>query len=251
MAKKDSDSAPSKRQMIREQREKRQRQQRMITVLVVVAGALLVAAILILPSIRENATPVGEITTVAPVERPEADGTALGDPNAPVKVEVWEDFQCPACQGYSQQIEPEVVKNFVATGKAHYVFRHYPFIDDAAASKESDQSANASMCAAEQGRFWDYHDILYANWNGENEGAYSDKRLVAFAETIGLNMNDFNSCFDANKYDAEIQQDLVDGQQVGVTGTPSVFVNGKIIKPGFVPSYQDIAQAIEAEIASQ
>jgi len=251
MPKKVSESGPSKRQMVREQREKRQRQQRIITVLVVVAGALLVAAILILPSIRENAKPVGAITTVEPKERPGADGTALGDPNAPVLVEVWEDFQCPACQGYSQQIEPEVVKNYVATGKAHYVFHHYPFIDDNAASKESDQSANASMCAAEQGRFWDYHDILFANWKGENEGAYSDKRLVAFAETIGLKMDDFNSCFGANKYKAEIQKDFQDGQQAGVSGTPSVFVNGTIIKPGFVPSYQDIAQAIESAIAAQ
>ncbi len=250
MAKK-STGELSKRQLIREERAKRQQRSRLYTILAVIAGALVVAGLLILPSIRENMTPVGEIKTVDPVERPQADGTALGDIDAPVLVEVWEDFQCPACQAYSDQIEPLVVENYVKTGKARYVFRHYPFLDDLAASKESDQSANASMCAAEQGHFWEYHDIVFANWQSENAGSFSDKRLVAFAESIGLEMASFNACFEANKYKEQIEQDRADGEQVGVSGTPSVFVNKQIIRPGYVPSYQDISQAIDAALAAQ
>ena len=248
---KKSTGEPSKRQLIREQRAKRQQRNRLYTILAVIAGALVIAALLILPSIRENMTPIGEVKTVDPIERPEADGTALGDVNAPVLVEVWEDFQCPACQAYSEQIEPLIIENYVKTGKARYVFRHYPFLDDRVASKESDQSANASMCAAEQGRFWDYHDIVYANWRSENAGAYSDKRLVAFAETIGLDMAAFNSCFESNKFKEQIDQDLAEGQQIGVSGTPSVFVNKQIIRPGYVPTYQDISQAIDSALAAQ
>jgi protein-disulfide isomerase len=139
----------------------------------------------------------------------------------------------------------------VKTGKARYVFRLYPFLDDGSASKESDQAANASLCAAEQGRFWDYHDMLFANWNSENAGAFTDKRLVAFAESLGLNLTDFNACFDDNKYKDQIAKDLADGKSAGVTGTPSLFVNGVIVRPGFVPTYNDISQAVEAALASQ
>jgi protein-disulfide isomerase len=251
MAKKQQAGTPSKRQIIREQRIKRQKQQRLTLILVVAAAALVVAGLLIWPSYQASRQPVGVVKTATPHEHPLPDGTALGNADAPVLIEVWEDFQCPACQGYSETIEPQVTQNYVATGKARYVFRHYPFLDTNSATKESHQAANASMCANEQGRFWDYHDILYTNWNGENEGAFSDKRLVAFAETIGLDMDKFNDCFETNRYNDEIEKDKADGEAAGVQGTPSVFVNGTIIRPGFVPTYQDISTAIEAALASQ
>jgi len=247
MAKKQG--TPSKRQAIREQREKKQRQQRITIILVLAGVAILIAAFLIIPSIQRANAPVGNIVTAVPKDRPMVDGTAMGDPNAPVLIQVFEDFQCPSCRQYSQDVEPAVVETYVATGKVRYEFHQYPFLDDRVATKESDQAANASMCAAEQGRFWDYHDILFANWNGENQGSFADKRLVAFAETIGLNMDQFNSCFDSNKYKAQIDADLNLGTQLGVTGTPSVFVNGKIVRPGYIPSFQDIQQAVEAALS--
>lgn len=236
----------SKRQQIREQRMKQQRQQRLMVILAVTAGALIIAGLLIAPSIRTALTPVGEIVKITPAARPKADGRTMGDPNAPVLVEVWEDFQCPACRTYATDIAPLVVQNYVAPGTIRYVFRHYPFIDDRSPTKESDQSANASMCAAEQEKFWEYHDYLFANWDRENAGAFSDKRLVAFAEALGLDMDAFNACFKENRYKDIIDQDSADGIKAGVTGTPSVFVNGQIVKPGYVPSYEEIAQAIDA-----
>ncbi len=236
----------SKRQQIREQRMKRQRQQRLMVILAVTAGALLIAGLLIVPSLINSLTPVGEIVNITPAERPLVDGKEMGDPNASVLVEVWEDFQCPACKTYSTDIAPLVVQNYVAPGNIRYVFRHYPFLDDRSASNESDQAANASMCAAEQDTFWQYHDYLFANWNSENAGAFSDKRLIAFAEALELDMDAFNACFRENRYKEIIDQDQADGTKVGVTGTPSVFVNGQIVKPGFVPSYEEIAQAIDA-----
>lgn len=240
----------SKRQIIREQRVKRQRQQRLMIILVVTGVALVVAGLLIAPSLMDTLTPVGEIVEITPEARPMADGRELGDPDAPVLVEVWEDFQCPSCKIYSTDIEPLVVENYVVPGKIRYVFRHYPFLDDRAPGNESDQSANASMCAAEQGKFWEYHDYLFANWKNENAGSFSDKRLVAFAEALGLDMQAFNQCFQENRYKDVIDEDLAAGTRVGVTGTPSVFVNGQIVKPGFVPSFEEIAQAIDAAAGS-
>ncbi len=246
-----SEEQKSRRQQIREQRVQKQRRQRLLTILLITGGALLIAGLLIAPSLRNSLTPVGEIVQVTPEARPMVDGAAMGDPNAPVLVEVFEDFQCPACRTYSGDVEPLLVENYVASGKVRYVFRHYPFLDDRSVTKESDQSANASMCAAEQDKFWEYHDFLFANWNNENAGAYSDKRLVAFAESLGLDMGRFNDCFNENRYEDDIQKDLADGTQKGVTGTPSVFVNGQIVKPGFVPSFDEIAQAVEAALAAQ
>lgn len=241
----------SKRQVLREQREQKQRRERMIIILAITTVTLVIAGLLIAPSVRNAVAPVGDIVDITPKEYPQPEGTALGDPNAPVKIEVYEDFQCPACKSYTESIEPQVIDNLVKTGQVYYVFRQFPFLDDRAPTKESDQSANASMCAADQGKFWDYHAMIYANWNGENAGNLSDKRLVAFAEKLGLDMNQFNSCFRDNNFENRINEDLAAGQAAGVSGTPSVLVNGQIIRPGFVPSYEDIAAAVNSALTSQ
>lgn len=236
----------SKRQELREKHRKQQRQQKMVIIVMVIVGALLLATALIYPTLK----PVGEVTTITPrVFNSPVNMTSVGNPDAPVKVDVWEDFQCPACKSYSEQIEPAVIANYVETGKVLYTFRHYPFIDTQSATKESHQAANASMCAGAQGRFWDYHDMLFTNWNGENQGAFNNKRLVAFAEALGLGMNEFNSCFDQNQYEAEIEKDFTDGQNIGVSGTPSVFVNGVQLTPGYIPSYDELSTAIENALA--
>jgi protein-disulfide isomerase len=242
-----SKSSSSKKQLIREKRRQAQQRQRLVTILIIIAAALLITALLIAPSIRNRLTPVGNVIPITPQARPMADGLAVGDANAPVTIQVFEDFQCPACKNFTETVEPSIVQNYVATGKVYYIFRQHPFIGN-----ESSRAANASMCANEQGRFWDYHDMLFTNWNGENQGAFTDKRLVAFAEQLNLDMNEFNSCFQSNKYQDAINQDLAKGQEYGVTSTPSIFVNGKLVTsetPGYVPSYQDIQKAIEAASA--
>ncbi len=243
-------STPSKRQVIREQRQKKQRQQRTVTILGIGLVAVVFAALLIVPSLLRAAAPVGNIIPITPRALPQVDGVHMGDPNAPVKVDVYEDFQCPRCKDFSEQIEPSLVANDIATGNVYYTFKQFPFIDNSVATQESHQAANASMCAADQNRFWDYHDMVFTNWTGENENNYSDKRLVAFAEQIGLDMSKFNSCFNNNSHSDQINADLAEGRSIGVTGTPSVFVNGTQVSPGFVPAYDDIQKAINDALAA-
>ena len=236
----------SKRQERRERMQRQQRRQRLILISLVIAGAALVVFALIWPQIKS----VGEIITVTPATLPKADGLSLGDANAPATIDVFEDFQCPACKAFTESTEPAIFDNLVSTAKARYVFHNYPFIDDNTnplGGGESDQSANAAMCANDQGKFWEMRNILFANWNGENQGNLSDRRLQAMAESIGLDMNAFNTCFSANKYKADIQADLNKGKEMGVSGTPSVFVNGqKVGQPGKLPTYDEIAQAVNA-----
>lgn len=236
----------SKRQERRAQM-RRQQQQRLLVIGSIVIGAVLLLAALIWLQ-PDNNTAAGEIVTVAPVALPNPDGLSLGDPNAPVTIDVFEDFQCPACKYFTEGVETLVVQDLVASGKARYVFHNYPFLDGDGAGQggESDQAANASMCANEQGKFWEMHSALYANLGGENRGGFSNARLQAIAESVGLDMNAFEECFADNKYRAEIQADFDLGRQMGVSGTPTVFVNGVHTgQPGKIATYEEIVQAVE------
>jgi protein-disulfide isomerase len=235
-----------------ERRKQRRRRQMLLTAVIATGVILLLAAIVILPGAltawSAARVPVGEFVTPAPWTRPAGEGTALGDPNAPVLIEVYADFQCPACRIYSEEVEQKVVTDFVATGKAYYVFRQWPFVDTNSMLKESQQSANASMCAAEQGHFWEYHDMLFANQTGENVGDFTDKRLTAFAEALKLDMGQFNTCFKANEYKEQITADFQGGKQRGITGTPSVLVNGVEVMPGYIPTYEKLVEAINTAL---
>lgn len=233
----------SKRQERRAKMQRQQQRQRLILIGLIVLGAALVVFAVVWPQIR----PAGEVVTVNPTDLPNPNGTSLGDANAAVTIDVFVDFQCPACKSFTENIEPLVFQNLVATGKARYVFHNYSFLDGNGAGNggESDQAANAAMCANEQGKFWEMHATLYAN-SEENQGAFRTNNLQAMAQNVGLDMKAFNSCFQANKYKVDIQADFDLGQKMGVSGTPTVFVNGKQAgKPGFIATYDDIAQAVE------
>jgi protein-disulfide isomerase len=235
----------SKRQERRERMQRQQRRQR----LTIIGLITLVAALLVFLVVWQPLSSAGEIIPFTPAALPDADGLSLGDPNAPATIDVFEDFQCSACKRFTDTIEPLVIENLVAAGKARYVFHNYPFLDGdgAGSAGESDQAANAALCANEQGKFWDMHGILYVNWNGENQGQFSDRRLQSMAENIGLDMDAFNSCFNANQYETDIQADFDLGKDMGVSGTPTVFVNNQRVgAANQIASYQEIADAVNA-----
>lgn len=248
----------TRREEQRQQRKRKELVTRMTFLGAILLGAFLLVAFIAIPAVKNQANlhatqtaqanlPIS-LVTPAPVDHPQANGAAMGDPNAPVRVDVYEDFQCPACANYSQVVESQVVEQYVSTGKVYYVFHHYPFLDDAYSTKESDQAANASMCAGAQGKFWEYHDILYANQNGENQGGFRDKVLVTIAENLSLDLTQFNKCFESNTFKAQINDDIASGKALGVNSTPSVFVNRILVKPGSTPRIDDMQQAIDAAL---
>lgn len=148
----------------------------------------------------------------------------MGNKDAKVKVVEFADFQCPFCEQWFSQVEPQLKKDYIDTGKIAFYWRDYPFL-----GQESNYAASAARCANEQGKFWDFHDYLYSHQGQENSGAFSKDNLKQFAASIGLNTDQFNSCLDADKFSADYQKDLSDGQKAGVNGTPTVFVNGVAI----------------------
>ncbi len=236
-----------RKQEFKERRRKVAARNKTVAISVIVVAAVSIVAAVVGRNILGSGR--GEVTPAATLaSRPATNGTSMGDPAAPVKLDVWEDFQCSACLYFSQNEEPQIIERLVATGKVYYTFHMYPFIDGG--EGESQDAANAAMCASEQGRFWDYHDTLFANWIGENAGAFTPLRLTAFAERIDLDMTAFNSCFQARKYADVIQKDFEAGKQRGVQSTPSIFVNDARVvsrqNVDYIPSIEEIVQAVAA-----
>jgi protein-disulfide isomerase len=139
------------------------------------------------------------------------------------------DFQCPFCGEYARSVEDEVIASLVATNKVRYEYHHFIVVDGNVRSNESRRAAEASECANEQGQFWNYHKLLFTNQNGEGKGAFADRRLKAMAETLGLDTVAFNSCFDSGKYAQAVLADERLARSLGVTSTPTLFVNNQLV----------------------
>ena len=144
-------------------------------------------------------------------------------------MDAYEDFRCSACLYFTQNIEPQIIQNYVETGKVYYTYHFFIVIDGNDGTDASTRSANAALCANEQGHFWDYHDTLYANQITESASLFTDPRLVTMAQNLKLDMTAFNQCYQAKKYAGVVQTDIAQGQKLNITGTPSVFVNGTLV----------------------
>lgn len=166
---------------------------------------------------------------------------SLGDENAPVVVVEYGDFQCPACQRFFAGPVRQLKDEYVQSGKVRFVFRQFAFLGE-----ESQWAAEASECANEQGRFWDYYDKLYQAQNGENVGIFNQDNLKRFAIDLGLDTAEFNQCLDSGRYAEKVQQETLEGQRAGVRGTPTVFVDGRYLENG--GSYPVLKAAIETAL---
>lgn len=222
----------SRRQERREQMMRQEKRNRLLTIglIVLVAGFLVFAVVW--PQLR----PVASIVSVDPKTYPNAEDNAMGDPNAPITIEEFGDFQCPYCERFQRETEPLLKQYYIDTGKVRFVFRSFGnFVSDniarrrgTPATTESQDAAMAAYCAGDQDKFWDMQAHLFANVLGEDAGSFSDRRLKAIAKTTGLDRNEFNSCYDSGKYEDRIRQDFEDGQAAGVTGTPGFLVTYEV-----------------------
>ncbi|HEY8478185.1 MAG TPA: thioredoxin domain-containing protein [Chloroflexota bacterium] len=165
-------------------------------------------------------------------------GNVKGDPSAPVVVEEWGDFQCPACRQYALGPGRQLDETFVAEGTVRVVWRHMAFL-----GPESLWAAEASECAAEQGQFWAYHDKLFAEQSGENRGTFSKENLKRFASELGLDRQRFDACLDGGRYTRKVQAEIEAGERKGVRATPTMFVNGRKIE-GLVP-FDQLRRVVE------
>lgn len=151
----------------------------------------------------------------------------LGNKNAKVTLIEFSDFQCPFCKRFFDDALVQIKKDYIDTGKAKLAYRHYPLPFHQNAQK----AAESSECANYQGAFWEYHDLLFqkqTEW--ENQSATdATKSFESYATEIGINTSQFQTCLSSSKFANVVAEDLNDGQKAGVSGTPTLFVNGKAI----------------------
>jgi protein-disulfide isomerase len=152
---------------------------------------------------------------------------ALGKKDAKITMVEFSDFQCPFCERFYKETFPQLKKDYIDTGKVKFTFRHLPLDIHPLAPK----AAEASECANDQGKFWEYHDTLFNNfntWSGLTLDTL-DPELQQYAADLGLNAEEFTSCLTSGKYTEKVTKDKTEGQNAGATGTPSFFINGKLL----------------------
>ncbi len=144
-------------------------------------------------------------------------GPSKGSPDAPVTIVEFSDFQCGYCRKFWQETLPRIEEKYIRTGKVRFVYRHLAILGAA-----SVQAAIAAECAHEQGRFWPYHDKLFAS---AGPLAFSKGNLKRYAEELRLDTARFNTCVDTEQPREKIERETMVGRAIGMTGTPGFLIN--------------------------
>lgn len=210
-----------------------------ISAAVAVVGVLIAVAVL---TQGDDGGGGGEV--ILPKPRPEGleeHGRVLGPIDAPVTIIEYADFQCPFCRRVATSVLPTIEEEFILSGQAKLEMRPIAILGE-----ESVLAAQAAECANDQGRFWDYHDTLYANQGRENSGAFSRENLKRFAKTLGLDMQAFEACMDSDNYASKVMNDTQVARRQGINKTPTILVNGREVGSGL----DALTKAILQELAS-
>jgi len=151
----------------------------------------------------------------------------IGDPSAQITILEWGDYQCTFCHNFHQSTLNTLKHEFIEKGKVKLIFKDFPLN-----GPDSVLAAEATHCAQDQEKYWQYHDELYKNWGGENTGWVTRDSLDTFAKTVGIDLVQFNTCLDVHKYKERVNQMHDSGTELGIDATPYflIFNNEKIIK---------------------
>jgi len=161
-----------------------------------------------------------------------------GNPDAPVTILEYSDFECPYCKRFVDDTLPSIEREYISTGKVKFVYNHFPL---RSIHYNAQSAAEASECANEQGKFWKYHDILF-----QNSPRLKENNLLDYATQIGLDTEKFKECLSSGKYESVVEKELREGSKFGVTGTPGFIINGKLIT-GAQP-FSVFKQAIDSNL---
>jgi len=186
----------------------------------------------------------------APVSQPEVPAEwiarrTLGSPDAPVVIQLWEDFLCPSCQAFSRTVKPQIVEEYVKNGQVRLEFNHFPLTQH---EPGASMSALAAECAADQNYFWPFHDKVFQMASVDQQGAVQYDDMVGYARDMGLDLAQFESCLAGGQHRATVTQSVQQAQQLGLSFTPSVIVNGTLLQDS---SYPSVKLAIEAVLGAQ
>jgi len=145
----------------------------------------------------------------------------LGDPSAPITIVEFGDYQCEQCYAWFHETKPAIIQDYIDTGKANLVF-----VDLAFLGRDSIPASMATYCAEDQEMYWEYHDLLYNSQESVDGGWANSERLKAFAFSLELDFELFESCLDSGKYSKRVQYNIQQAKENGVRGTPGFFIVG-------------------------
>lgn len=177
-------------------------------------------------AVIENTANANQFPTPQPKVDVEA-GTLpiLGNVDAPVTIVEFSDIQCPFCKRFVDDAFVELKEKYIDTGKVKLAFRHYPLISIHPNAKKAGEAVE---CANEQNKFWEYHDLLFANQEEWSPLGSADavNSFVDYSGELGLDTAQFRNCLDSSKFQQKVEDDLAAGVEAGVDGTPAFFING-------------------------
>lgn len=259
-----------RRQARREAAVKKQQQKKQLQLIIGgIAAAVIVAVVLILVNRPTNdgadidygdlamAPPPIAAAGGTPEASPEAggptayQGATLGDPNAPVTFAIYADYQCHFCVQFHENSYPQIIEDFVRDGQVKVEFREFPALgegDITSDGNESAQAAEAAICAGEQDQYLEYHDKLYANFSGVNQGAFSNDRLKQYADDLGLDTDAFNECLDSGRYQSAVVQSRDEGRELGISATPMFIIDNGNGQPNVVQQTSSGYDLLERQI---
>jgi len=148
----------------------------------------------------------------------------LGDESASISIVEFGDYQCPFCKRMFDQTEPQLMQEYVMSGKAKFYFLDFVIV-----GPDSLTLAEGAWCADEQGKYYQYHDYVYSNQGDENSGWGTPEKVKSFARDLGLDVEEFSLCLDSKKYEPRVQQLTALAQGLGSTGTPTSFIGNEEI----------------------
>lgn len=216
-----------------------------LTIAALAIGGVIVVVLLLASGILDQGN--SRQLAQAQVDRPAAliDGRAVGAADAPITIEMWEDFQCPACGLFSRSTEPRLIEDYVVPGHVRLVYRDMAFL-----GKESIDAAVGARAAERllgAGGFWKYHDLLFHNQHGENAGGFSRTVLGDMAVSLGMDRAAFTAALDDPDLIAEVRAETQAAAQAGVTSTPTLDING--VKAVGVQPYQQLSAYLDGLLA--
>jgi protein-disulfide isomerase len=218
-----------------------------LLIVILIVGVVNLAVLFSQPVVVEESCSVDfagekQIEQTVPANDPFAeiadDDAVKGSLSAPITIVEFSDFECSFCERFVSQTLSDLETKYIDTGKVRFIYRDFPLAFHTNAQK----AAEAAECAGEQGKYYEMHDKIF-----ENQNAIGVNNLKSYAKQIGLDETEFNTCLDSGEMAQEVAKDFSDGQKLGVSGTPTFFVNGtKLVGAQPLSAFEQI---IEAELA--
>ena len=206
-----------------------------------IGGGLLFVALIVI-AVMVNSR--GSTATVSALDIPDEwlqERRVMGNPEAVVVVEAWEDFLCPACQQWNSTVKPRLYEDYVKTGLVRLQFGQFPLQIHAPGAQ---MSATATECAADQNAFWPFHDRVFQEAASRGQAGVTLDRLVQYSEDLGLDTNEFRQCMTSQRHANTVNESVNQAVSMGLNSTPSILVNGQLMETPF--DYNALSAEIES-----